>query len=97
MCDDPSDRRGLRRWDDHDHIRMEIRAARLVAELCLAYGIRPYFVPAWKLKLGIRGVTTHAEMSKAFKASTHWDPGAWRRYRFMRRVRRQVARIKKGL
>jgi hypothetical protein len=63
----------------------------------MAYGIRPYYVGAIALRLGVKGITTHAEMSKAFRASTHWDPGAWRRFRFMRRVRRQVARIKKGL
>lgn len=96
MCDDPSDKRGRARWDDTDHLRLERRTARLVAELCLAYDIRPYFVGALALKLGVKGITTHAEMSKAFKASTHWDPGAWRRYRFMRRVRRQIKRIKNG-
>jgi N-acetylmuramoyl-L-alanine amidase CwlA len=95
MCDDPS--KPITRWDDAEHLRLERRTARLVAELCVAYGIRPRYVPALALKLGVRGVTTHAQMSLAFKASTHWDPGAWRRYRFMRRVRRQVARIKKGL
>lgn len=95
MCDYPSDKAS--RWDDAEHLRLERRTARLVAELCMAYDIRPYYVPAIALKLGVRGITTHAQMSLAFKASTHWDPGAWRRFRFMRRVRRQVARIKKGM
>ncbi len=95
MCDYP-DAKSKARWDDANHIAMEKRAARLVAELCLAYGIRPYFVGATGLKLGRKGVTTHAEMSKAFRRSTHWDPGAWRRFRFMRRVRRQIKRIKNG-
>ena len=97
MCDDPADGRGIRRWDDRDHVQLEIRTARLVAELCLAYGIRPYYVGKLQLLAGLRGVTTHAVMSNTYHASTHWDPGTWRRYRFMRRVRRQVARIKKGL
>lgn len=96
MCDYPS-ATSKHRWDDTDHLRLERRTARLVAELCMAYGIRPYYVGAIALRLGVKGVTTHAEMSKAFRASDHWDPGAWRRFRFMRRVRRQVARIKKGL
>lgn len=95
MCDYP-DAKSKAHWDDAEHIRMEIRTARLVAELCLAYGIRPYFVPALLLKAGVKGITTHAEMTKAFNRSTHWDPGAWRRYRFMRRVRRQIKRIKNG-
>lgn len=95
MCDYPDQRQA--RWDDPAHIRLERRTARLVAELCLAYGIRPYYVPALLLKAGVKGITTHAQMSLAFKLSTHWDPGAWRRYRFMRRVRRQIKRIKAGL
>ncbi len=82
------------RWDDQPHRQMEILAARLVAELCLAYDIRPRFVGRLGLLAGRRGVTTHRAMSKAFKRSTHWDPGAWRRRRFMRRVRRQIKRIK---
>lgn len=94
FCEYPSQKKS--RWDDAPHRAMEKRAARLVAELCLAYGIRPYFVGAVQLRLGIKGVTTHVEMSRAFRRSDHWDPGAWRRYRFMREVRRQVRAIKAG-
>lgn len=97
LCDDPSDKRGLRRWDDAEHKAMEKVAARLVAQLCLAYSIRPYFVDAKGLKRGSKGITTHAEVSKAFpNLTTHWDPGAWRRYRFMFAVRRQIRAIKRG-
>jgi N-acetylmuramoyl-L-alanine amidase CwlA len=95
LCDMP-DAKSKRRWDDKNHRAMEVRAARLVAELCLAYNIRPWFVPAFALKMGVKGVTTHAEMSKAFKRSTHWDPGAWRQVRFMRRVRAEIAAIKRA-
>lgn len=93
MCEYPSQDKA--RWDDEPHRQMEIQAARLVAKLCLAYGIRPYFVGRLGLLAGRKGVTTHRAMSRAYKKSTHWDPGAWRRRRFMRRVRRQIARIKK--
>lgn len=97
LCDDPSDTRGKRRWDDADHKAMEKHATRLVAQLCLAYGMRPWFVTATGLKRGTKGITTHAEVSKAFPhLTTHWDPGAWRRYRFMREVRAQIRLIKKG-
>lgn len=95
LCEYPSWDRT--RWDDEPHRQLEIRAARLVAELCLAYGIRPYFVGRLGLLLGRRGVTTHRAMSLAYQRSGHWDPGAWRRRRFMRRVRRQIARIEEEL
>lgn len=95
MCDYP-DARSARRWDDKPHRAMEARAVRLVAQLCLAYGIPPYYVGVARLKAGAKGVTTHNNMSLAFRQSTHWDPGAWRRFRFMRAVRAEVRRIKKG-
>lgn len=97
MCEYPA--KGLlarRRWDDAAHKQLEKRAARLVAELCLAYDIRPYFVGRLGLLLGRRGVTTHRAMSRAYKKSSHWDPGAWRRRRFMKRVRRQIRKIKEN-
>lgn len=99
MCEFPS-RANLARWFTRPHRLMKRRAARLVAELCLAYGIRPYYLGARKLKLwddgGPTGITTHAAMSAAFKRSTHWDPGSWPRRRFLRRVRREMAAIKEG-
>jgi len=96
MCDYP-DAINKSRWDDADHLRMERRTARLVAELCLAYNIPPRYVGKLALLAGLKGVTTHSVMSSTYHKSTHWDPGAWRRFRFMRRVRRQVKRIKAGL
>jgi len=95
MCDMP-DPKNKKRWDDAAHKAMFDRAADLVADLCLAYGIRPYFVKAAALKRGTVGVTTHAEMTNAFHQSTHWDPGAWRRIRFMRLVRSKIAAKKKA-
>lgn len=75
------------RWVKPNQIKMLHRTARLTAELCLAYDLPPRFRSAAALKAGKRGVTTHAEVSKAFKQSTHWDPGFWPRYRFMFLVR----------
>ena len=75
---------------------MFARAARLTAQLCLAYGVRPWFVGRIGLRLGRTGVTTHNEVSQAFGQSSHWDPGAWPRRKFMRAVRREVKAIKKG-
>lgn len=95
ICEYP-DKINKARWNDATHQRLMKRAARLVAELCLAYDIPPWFVKASSLKKNTRGVTTHAQMSAAFKKSTHWDPGAWQQVRFMRMVRAEIKNIKKG-
>lgn len=68
--------------------RLLNRTARLTAELCLAYDVPPYWRTAAQLKAGQRGVTTHRQVSLAWGQSSHWDPGAWPRRAFMRRVRR---------
>lgn len=85
LCDIPS--QDLSRWDGANHRLMLERAAELVAELCLAYQVPPYFRNAHQLRGGEAGVTTHAEVSLAWAQSSHWDPGAWPRRQFMRRVR----------
>jgi len=95
MCDYPTTA-SKARWNDANHKAMMQRTARLVAQLCLAYNINPYFVGVRGLKRGRRGITTHDAMSRAFRRSTHWDPGAWPRFRFMRAVRREMRRIKGG-
>lgn len=94
MCEYPS--WNLARWLLPNQVRMRRRAQRLVAELCLAYDIPPYFRGVKARLAGEHGVTTHNVMSKAYKRSTHWDPGAWPRRLFMRGVRRQIVLIKNG-
>jgi N-acetylmuramoyl-L-alanine amidase CwlA len=94
MCDMPSDAK--KRWDDKSHRDMEALTADLVARLCLAYGIPVRYVNAADLRKGKKGITTHAEMSQAYHKSTHWDPGAWRRVRFMSRVRARVLLLRAG-
>jgi N-acetylmuramoyl-L-alanine amidase CwlA len=95
MCDMP-DEDSTKRWDDDDHRALLTRAARLVAELCLAYDVPPYFVDSEGLLAGHRGVTTHACVRDAWHETDHWDPGAWPRHRFMREVRKQYNAIKKA-
>lgn len=100
MCDMPDQNR--KRWDDANHRRMETRAARLAARLCLAYGIPTRRLTNAQLadwaRRGKRpedgGIVTHAQMSEVFKKSSHWDPGEWRRVRFMRRVRARALWLK---
>jgi N-acetylmuramoyl-L-alanine amidase CwlA len=96
MCEYPS-LTNIARWLAPNQIRMRRRTQRLVAQLCLAYGIPAHFLTADRLLAGEHGITTHNNMSKAYKASTHWDPGVWPKRMFMRAVRRRMARIEKGL
>jgi hypothetical protein len=88
MCDMPTTASATR-WNDANHKAMLALVARLTAELCLAYDVPPYFVGSVRLRLGRRGVTTHNMVSLAFGQSTHWDPGAWPRMKFMRLVRKE--------
>lgn len=60
--------------DDFSRATLE-RAAKLVAYLCLRWSIPVQFVDAEGLRRGVRGITTHAEVTKAFRKSTHTDPG----------------------
>lgn len=92
MCEYPSRDKG--RWGDRNHTRMLARTARLVAQLCLAYDVPPRYIGPIRLRLGWRGVTTHAAVSRAFHQSDHWDPGAWPRRRFMRMVRQHIKELR---
>lgn len=62
-------------WVQPHMIAMLQLGARQVREWCLRYNVPMVFVNAEGLKRGERGITTHYEVSKAFKKSSHWDPG----------------------
>lgn len=90
------------RWIEPQHRAMIKLTADLTARLCLAYGIpirtlSDEQLRAWD-KAGrpahLGGIVTHAQMSRVFKKSTHWDPGQWPSGVFMRRVNRAAAKIK---
>ena len=51
------------------------RAARLVAELCLAYDVPAKKLSAGQLKAGQNGLCGHADVRDAWGETTHWDPG----------------------
>jgi hypothetical protein len=57
------------------HMPMLRCAARLASDWCSLYGIPQRFIDAKGLLAGEIGITTHAEVDKAWKKSTHWDPG----------------------
>lgn len=94
MCEYPG--ADIGRWGDPQHRQLMKNTVRLTAELCLAYNIRPWYVGWVQLRMGVKGITTHAQVSKAYPRLTdHTDPGSWRRYRFMRAVRAQIKQIRK--
>lgn len=71
------------RWSDANHSAMLRLSAETVARLCLAYDLPIRRVGPVGLRLGRRGITGHADVSKAWKQTTHTDPGAdfpWRLY-----------------
>lgn len=82
------------RWTRPNQREMLRRTARLTAQLCLAYDIPIQWLTPYKLRLGTRGITSHNNVSTAFKQSTHWDPGFWPRRWFMRMVREEAKKIR---
>lgn len=79
------------RWAEREHRLMLHNTARLTAALCLAYDLPLEYRTARQLGAGglqARGWTTHAQVTTAFRQSTHWDPGWWPRRRFGRLVKR---------
>jgi hypothetical protein len=76
------------------HIRTLRRAAYKAALACKRFDIPPVFIFAPQLLLGQKGITTHAECTKAF-GGTHTDPGAgWPRRMFIMLVRRYHAKLR---
>jgi hypothetical protein len=87
----PSDR-----WRDDNHVPMLRMGARLVAELCLHYGVRVRLVGPTKLKSGRGGICEHSDVSEAWHQSSHWDLGEFPRRRFLQMVKREVRAIQGG-
>jgi len=62
-------------WCDQFSHDMLLLSARLVATLCRRHGIPVQYVDAAGLAAGKPGITTHWQVTQAFKKSTHTDPG----------------------
>lgn len=62
-------------WSDAYHVAMLGRAAGLVRALCDRWSIPLQVVSPSGLVAGVAGITGHAAVSEAFKASNHTDPG----------------------
>ena len=82
---------GYAKWTTEEwlsHANMLNCAAYKAAYHCKLFGIKPVFRTWIGLRLGRKGITTHAEVTKAWpKLGTHTDPGTgWDRKDFMARV-----------
>lgn len=62
-------------WRDAYSTAMMLASARLVADICARHGIPVVYVDEEGLRRGESGITTHASVSRAFRKSTHTDPG----------------------
>ena len=83
------------RWRDADSKAIIARAARLVAELCLAYDIEPVRPSIADLKRkGPHGIYGHNDSRLAFGHTTHTDPRDFDWRNFLRLVRAEIAKIK---
>lgn len=68
-------RQSRAQWLDDYSLRMLALSAELTAWLCRRFEIPVQFIMADHLRRGARGITTHAEVTRAFGRSTHLDPG----------------------
>lgn len=62
-------------WVDAYSEAMLHRSAQVAAEICTRNHIPVRFVPAADLLAGAGGITTHVEVSRAWRQSDHTDPG----------------------
>jgi N-acetyl-anhydromuramyl-L-alanine amidase AmpD len=62
-------------WGDAYSSAVLARAVALVADVCLRRRIPVRWLAADDLVAARRGITGHADVSRAFGASDHWDPG----------------------
>lgn len=76
-------------WADPYSTAVLGRAARVVADVCSRRNIPVRWLTPDDLLAPRRGITGHAEVSRAYRKSDHWDPGpGFPIERFLDRVRR---------
>lgn len=85
------------RWSDADSTAILKRAARLVAELCLAYGIEVKRPSITELKMkGKHGIYGHNDSRLAFGNTSHTDPRDFPWAKFLGMVQAEVIAIRKA-
>lgn len=81
-------------WNDEFSIRMLELSAELTAGICSRHGIPCVRIGVDEVRDGHAGICGHADVSKAFGKSSHWDPGPsfpWAHY--MERVLHHARRL----
>jgi len=68
-------RQSAAEWADAYSEAMLRLSAVLAADICTRHQLPVVFLPAADLLAGRRGITTHAEVSKAWHQTDHTDPG----------------------
>lgn len=63
------------RWGEADARAMVERVGALVGEICRRHALPIEMLTTEDVLAGRSGVTTHAAVSRAYRRSTHWDPG----------------------
>ena len=85
-------RQTAKEWDDSYSTAVLNRASAVVADVCGRRRIPVRWLSPDDLVAGRRGITGHAEVSKAYRKSDHWDPGpGFPVQSFLDRVRRAQA------
>jgi N-acetyl-anhydromuramyl-L-alanine amidase AmpD len=62
-------------WEDAYSTAVLRRAATVVADVCRRNRVPVRWLAAADLRARRRGITGHAEVSRAYEKSDHWDPG----------------------
>ena len=63
-------------WEDPYSTAELLMLVRFLVEDCRKYNIPPIYRTAVDLQQGrMQGITTHHQVSQAFRKSSHWDPG----------------------
>lgn len=79
-------------WNTEAGSAMILHTARLVADICIRWGVPPVWLTVEDLIAGKRGITGHGEVSRAFRKSDHTDPGIhFPRDAFVRHVELAIA------
>lgn len=69
-------RQNAHEWDDeYSHAMLSGPASDIVKDICNRWKIPVTYLDAAALKRGERGITTHFQVSLAFRQSDHSDPG----------------------
>jgi N-acetyl-anhydromuramyl-L-alanine amidase AmpD len=85
-------------WDDDYSVRTLDLASKLVALSCIRWDIPVRLLSIAAVKRGEAGICGHVHATKAFKRSTHTDPGKnfpWKD--FIAMVRRRVEEAVEGM